>query len=193
MRYKIPIITTITITTTACFSDPIVGEWTLSTSQSEDLCIGYDTVETYEYSNGETYTDGYSGSLCFDFKSMAFIVTDENDVLTGDISDSEGSVIETINDHDNGEIITETETYDIRDDYDYFDAVSFKIDRDEYTMSLLDDDGDEYMELSCTLTEGNSQLNCDLEADGEILDDLFSDDDKDEAIVTGNLVFSKSK
>ena len=173
MKYRIPALSSVAMSTTGClFADPVEGEWTLG--ESDPLCMEYQKTYTY---------DGYETSvgveICLNFAQFDFSVTSpETDVIAAEITSGNGTVDFGYSYVYDGE--TETESYQY--DFATGNGVDFvMVSEDSYKMTLEVNLATENEEVSvdavlnCTLTDKKS-MNCqqeDLVLDGESYAEVY--------------------
>ena len=210
MNYKLSLLSAISLTTTACGTNPIVGEWSLS-DESTSLCVNAE--DSYSYTNtyeGVTYAETSLSSLsyCFNLSEFNISVSDNDGIVNVDSSTFAGTV-EITNFKSYSESIdgvetdsysdSDQESYDLNEEYysEYFEDVVIEPSAsadDQYKMLIgssdraFDEDGG-ILELNCTLTSRKS-MSCDLEKSW-LIDDLPAGYEGVTREYTGSLVFEK--
>ena len=182
MKYKIQTASLIglsCLTTTACFTDPIVGNWDQEGENSS--CVG----ASYTYT-GDGYSVSESVELCFNLQAMSFDVLSEDysGVFEGELG---YSYTETYDDGSGAETESDNEIYAMSGDA----AISLKEDSYDIDLTGTFGENDEVeIELDCTLTS-KTELDCDISSftidDEEVftyLEEMVNDSDVSNATST---------
>ena len=195
MKYKTPLLSSVMMSTTACFTtDPIVGEWNLSSS--DELCMEY--TKSYSY---EGYNASYSTQICFDFDAIRMSVENIKDAgLQSTILEQSGSVTVSYAFESPDESESDSYTYDMLQG-DELDIELIEESDNSYRMSmevgvldpeLEDDETVDMVDLEFNCTVSDSSMEC------EFTSFDFGDDDPDEAAdfyenmnFSGSLTFGK--
>jgi hypothetical protein len=195
MKYKIPLLSSVMMSTTACFTtDPIVGEWTLSSS--DELCMEYS--KSYSY---DGYNASYSTQICLDFDAIRMSVENIKDAgLQSTILEQSGTVSMSYAFESPDESYSESYTYDMIQG-DALDIELIEESDNSYRMSMemgvldpeLEDDETVDMvdlEFNCTLSE--SSMECEFTSVDFGDEDSDADEDYYENLnFSGTLTFGK--
>ena len=200
MKYKIPLLSSVAMSTTGCFlADPIIGEWTMDSA--DEPCMEY--TKSYSY---DGYTASYTMQICLEFDSLQFSVDNVKDAgLQGTLIEQQGTISMSYSYISGDE--TESDSYsspmlqgddmevELIEDSENSYRITMEIGMDESSgesssseddeSDSTDSDGDFVnLEFNCTLS--GSALECDFE-DIVVEDDSYFDNFE----FSGSLTFTK--
>jgi hypothetical protein len=144
MKNRIPLLTTVSLSTTACFANPIAGTWKLT--DSEDICFDIQDADA-EY------------SMCLEIDEFEMTEV-ADDSIDAEIDEIEGEAEGVVSYAYEGEIYEYTKTAELSELFED-PSIKLTVDGDGYEL-VLEEDNDDAISFKCTMPN-TSTLDCEVD------------------------------